>query len=63
MPGRPMKGFLSLPNEIVGDDGAVAAWVSRAEAHAQTLPPEKAHEEALLAGSTARHDRERQSVC
>ena len=41
MPGRPMRGFLSLPNDIVADDEALAAWISRAQAHAATLPPKK----------------------
>jgi len=41
MPGRPMKGFLTLPRDIVDDDEAVAEWVSLAQAHAATLPPKK----------------------
>lgn len=41
MPGRPMAGFLSLTNEIVDDDATLAGWISRAEAHASTLPPKK----------------------
>jgi hypothetical protein len=41
MPGRPMKGFLSMPNDIVDDDDRVGAWVARAAAHAGTLPPKK----------------------
>ena len=41
MPGRPMRGFLSLPTDIVADDDALAAWISRAQAHAATLPPKK----------------------
>lgn len=41
MPGRPMKGFLSLPPEIVDDDDAVSEWVRRAQAHALSLPPKK----------------------
>jgi hypothetical protein len=41
MPGRPMKGFVSLPTDIVDDDGAVGDWVSRAARHAASLPPKK----------------------
>lgn len=41
LPGRPMKGFLSLPNDIVADDEALSAWISRAWAYAATLPPKK----------------------
>ena len=41
MPGRPMKGFLSLPTDIVDDDDSVAAWITRAQAHAASRPPKK----------------------
>jgi len=41
MPGRPMKGFLSLPRDTVDDDEAVAGWIALAQAHAATLPPKK----------------------
>ncbi|NJD27890.1 MAG: TfoX/Sxy family protein [Chloroflexi bacterium] len=38
MPGRPMKGYAVLPDEIVGDDGDIEAWVGRALAYTATLP-------------------------
>ncbi len=41
MPGRPMKGFVSLPADIVDDDEALDAWIGRAQAHAASLPPKK----------------------
>jgi hypothetical protein len=41
MAGRPMKSFAVLPEAIVADDDAVAAWVQRAIAHARTMPPKK----------------------
>jgi hypothetical protein len=41
MPGRPMRGFLTLPREIVADDEALAGWIERARAHAASLPPKK----------------------
>ena len=41
LPGRPMKGFLCLPDDIVDDDEALAGWITRAHAHAGTLPPKK----------------------
>ena len=41
MPGRSMKGFLSMPNDIVDDDDAVRDWVGRAQVFASTLPPKK----------------------
>ncbi len=41
MPGRPMKGFLCLPSDIIEDDEAVVAWITRARTHAASLPPKK----------------------
>jgi hypothetical protein len=41
LPGRPMRGFLSLPTDIIADDDAVATWVARAQAHAASLPPKQ----------------------
>ena len=41
MPGRPMTGFLRLPDDIVADDEAVATWIGKARAHASTLPPKQ----------------------
>ena len=41
MPGRPMRGFVSLPTDIIEDDEALAAWIGRAQAHAATLPSKK----------------------
>lgn len=41
MPGRPMKGFLTLPVEVMDDDESVAQWITRAAAHVATLPPKK----------------------
>ena len=41
MPGRPMKGFVSLPTEIVDDDRTLSAWIGRAQDHAASLPPKK----------------------
>lgn len=41
MPGRPMKGFLRLPDALVADDEVLATWISRAQVHVATLPPRK----------------------
>jgi hypothetical protein len=41
MPGRPMKGFLSLPNDMIDDDDRLSDWISRASAYATSLPPKK----------------------
>jgi hypothetical protein len=39
MPGRPMRGYTMLPPAILADDAATGAWVDRAIAHVQGLPP------------------------
>lgn len=41
MPGRPMKGFLRLPEDVVADDDVVAEWIARAAAFASALAPKK----------------------
>jgi len=41
MSGRPMRGFLSLPTEIIEDDEAIVIWIGRAQAHAASLPPKE----------------------
>jgi hypothetical protein len=39
MPGRSMKGYATLPPDVVADDGALDAWISRSIAFGRTLPP------------------------
>jgi TfoX/Sxy family transcriptional regulator of competence genes len=38
MPGRPMKGYATLPADVVADDGALDAWLGRSLAFVATLP-------------------------
>ena len=38
MPGRPMKGYASIPPDVVADDEALDAWIRRAIAFGRTLP-------------------------
>jgi hypothetical protein len=38
MPGRPMKGWATLPDAVVADDAALDAWLDRAFAFAASLP-------------------------
>ena len=38
MPGRSMKGYATLPPDVVTDDGALDRWVRRAIAFGRTLP-------------------------
>jgi TfoX/Sxy family transcriptional regulator of competence genes len=39
MPGRPMRGYLALPDEVLADPDQVRSWVERAAAYVRTLPP------------------------
>ncbi|HEY6058144.1 MAG TPA: TfoX/Sxy family protein [Candidatus Limnocylindrales bacterium] len=41
MPGRPMKGYATLPPSVVADDSELHAWVRRAIEFGQTLPPKR----------------------
>lgn len=42
MPGRPMHGFVVLPETIRADDDVLARWLDRALASARSLPPKAA---------------------
>jgi TfoX/Sxy family transcriptional regulator of competence genes len=39
MPGRTMRGYLTVPDEVLADDEQLQAWFSRAADHARGLPP------------------------
>jgi hypothetical protein len=41
MPGRPMKGYVVMPDAVVEDDTAVDDWVRRALDYTATLPPKQ----------------------
>lgn len=38
MAGRTMKGYATLPRDIVADDGALDGWLARAVEFGKTLP-------------------------
>jgi TfoX/Sxy family transcriptional regulator of competence genes len=38
MPGKPMKGYATLPDGVVADDDALDGWVRRSIAFGKTLP-------------------------
>lgn len=40
-PGRGMKAYAVMPEEVVADDARVEAWVSEALAYTATLPPKE----------------------
>jgi hypothetical protein len=41
MPGRPMKGFVTIPPRDVDDDTALRGWVERGLAAAGSMPPKQ----------------------
>jgi TfoX/Sxy family transcriptional regulator of competence genes len=41
MPGRPMREYLVLPDEIAADPDAAEPWVRRALVYVEQLPPKK----------------------
>jgi hypothetical protein len=38
MPGRPMREYVVLPDDLLAD-GAVAGWIERSAAYVRGLPP------------------------
>jgi TfoX/Sxy family transcriptional regulator of competence genes len=38
MPGKPMKGYATLPADVIADDARLDAWIGRALALGRTLP-------------------------
>jgi TfoX/Sxy family transcriptional regulator of competence genes len=41
MPGRPMREYVALPDEVIADPEQVRAWVERAVEYVRGLPPKK----------------------
>ncbi|MGH2463419.1 MAG: TfoX/Sxy family protein [Candidatus Limnocylindria bacterium] len=39
MPGRPMRGYLAFPPQMVANPDVVAPWLQRALAHVLQMPP------------------------
>ncbi len=39
MAGRPMRGYVLMPDEVAEDPDQARAWVERAAAYVRTLPP------------------------
>ena len=39
MPGRPMRGYVGLPADVIADPDASRAWVERAADHVRAMPP------------------------
>ena len=41
MPGRTMRGYATLPPDVVADDAALDGWLEKAIAFAASLPAKK----------------------
>jgi TfoX/Sxy family transcriptional regulator of competence genes len=41
MPGRPMREYVVVPPELVGDRGALQEWVLKGYRYASSLPPKE----------------------
>ncbi len=41
MPGRPMRGWAAVPDDLLADEAELGRWVSLALEHARTLPPKR----------------------
>lgn len=39
MPGRPMRGYVVMPDQVATDPDQARAWVERAASYVRTLPP------------------------
>jgi TfoX/Sxy family transcriptional regulator of competence genes len=39
MPGRPMRGYVAMPDEVAADPDEARGWVERAATYVRTLPP------------------------
>ena len=39
MPGRPMRGYLAFPPDMVANPGSLGPWLERAVAHVLQMPP------------------------
>lgn len=42
MSGRPMRGYLTFPPDVVADPAALRPWLDRALAHVLAMPPKAA---------------------
>ena len=42
MPGRPMREYVVVPPELLGDSKGLSSWVAKALAYGRELPPKDA---------------------
>lgn len=50
MPGRPMREYVTLPDDVVRDPDAAREWVERAAAYVRSLPPKSPKPKKAKAG-------------
>lgn len=53
MPGRPMKEYVSLPEDILGDAKELRGWIRRSLEYAAALPPKAAKKAAKTVAKKA----------
>jgi TfoX/Sxy family transcriptional regulator of competence genes len=41
MPGRPMREYMAVPEELLRSGSKLGAWLERARDHAASMPPKK----------------------
>jgi TfoX/Sxy family transcriptional regulator of competence genes len=41
MPGRPMREYVALPDDVASDVEALRGWIERAAEYVRTLPPKE----------------------
>jgi len=39
MPGRPMKEYVQIPSDMLGNKKELGKWIAKSMAYAQSLPP------------------------
>jgi TfoX/Sxy family transcriptional regulator of competence genes len=54
MPGRPMREYVVVPPQILGNSTGLSGWVAKALAYGRGLPPKAAKEKKKI-GETARN--------
>lgn len=41
MPGRPMKGYVTIPESVYSDDALFAEWLNKSIKYVSSLPPKQ----------------------
>jgi len=54
MAGRPMRGYVLIPDDIVADESALAAELGKAVLFTASLPPKERKAKSAVSGARAR---------